>query len=150
MRNTPTLPIAAILAAVLLGVAATLSAASGAGGPVALSEIQIALMAWATTLALFGLQGVVSALVEGPELRPGTVEPRLTTLASLTIASLALLLFALAAFVALAIASGQPTPVVGAAAGAGCLVLALLLLLFKEAFVGHEAHLDSREDGVPW
>ena len=46
--------------------------------------------------------------------------------------------------------SGQPTAVVGSTAGAGCLVLGLLLLFYKEAFIGHEAHLEPRNDGVPW
>jgi hypothetical protein len=59
-------------------------------------------------------------------------------------------LLILAGLTGLAIVSGQPTAVVGTAAGAGCLDLGLLLLLYKEAFVGHEAHLEPRQDGIPW
>jgi hypothetical protein len=115
-----------------------------------LSESQIGLVAWALTLAIFGLQGVVSILLEGRELRPGRFAPRLTSPLSLVIGILSGLLFAVAAFLGFAIASGLSTAVVGSAAGAGCLVLALLMLLFKEAFVGHESHIDLRDDGVPW
>ena len=56
----------------------------------------------------------------------------------------------LAGLTGLAIVSGQSTAVIGTTAGAGCLDLGLLLLFYKEAFIGHEAHLDLRQDGVPW
>ncbi len=69
---------------------------------------------------------------------------------SAAIAGLSVLLVMLAGLTGLAIISGQPTALVGSAAGAGCLVLGLLLLFYKEAFVGHEAHLEPRNDGVPW
>jgi hypothetical protein len=59
-------------------------------------------------------------------------------------------LFAVSALTGLAIVSGQSTAVIGSAAGAGCLLLGLLVLLYKEAFIGHEAHLESRHDGIPW
>jgi hypothetical protein len=150
MQNAPALPIGAILGSMLLAVAAVVSVVSHAGGQAALSESQIGLVAWALTLAIFGLQGVVSILLEGRELRPGRFAPRLTSPLSLVIGILSGLLFAVAAFLGFAIASGLSTAVVGSAAGAGCLVLALLMLLFKEAFVGHESHIDLRDDGVPW
>jgi len=69
---------------------------------------------------------------------------------SIAIAALSVLLFILAGLTGLAIVSGQPTAVIGSAAGAGCLDLGLLLLFYKEAFIGHEAHLEPRQDGVPW
>jgi hypothetical protein len=69
---------------------------------------------------------------------------------SAAIATLSVLLFLLAGLTGLAIVSSQPTAVIGAAAGAGCLDLGFLLLLYKEAFIGHEAHLEPRQDGVPW
>ena len=65
-------------------------------------------------------------------------------------AACSILLLILAGLTGLAIVAGQPTAVVGTAAGAGCLDLGLLLLLYKEAFVGHEAHLEPRQDGIPW
>jgi hypothetical protein len=66
------------------------------------------------------------------------------------IAALSVLLLVLAGLTGFAIISGQSTALIGAAAGAGCLDLGLLLLFYKEAFIGHEAHLDLRQDGVPW
>ena len=56
----------------------------------------------------------------------------------------------LAGLTAFAIVSGRPTAIVGSAAGAGCLTLGLLLLVYKEALIGHEAHLEPRQDGIPW
>ena len=133
---------------------------AGVGGDPALNELQIGAAAWAVTLAMFGAQGIVSILLEGRQLIVGTIEPRLNplraarygvhNLLSAAIAALSVLLFILAGLTGLAIVSGQPTAVVGTAAGAGCLDLGLLLLFYKEAFIGHEAHLEPRQDGVPW
>ena len=123
---------------------------AGVGGDPALNELQIGAAAWAVTLAMFGAQGIVSIVFEGRQLFVGTIAPRLTNPLSAAIAAGSLLLFSLAGLTGLAIVSGQPTAVVGTAAGAGCLDLGLLLLLYKEAFVGHEAHLESRQDGIPW
>jgi hypothetical protein len=99
---------------------------------------------------MFGAQGIVSIVLEGRQLFVGTIQPRLTNPLSAAIAALSVLLFILAGLTGLVIVSGQPTAVVGTAAGAGCLDLGLLLLLYKEAFVGHEAHLEPRQDGIPW
>ena len=66
------------------------------------------------------------------------------------IAALSVLVVILAGLTAFAVVSGRPTAIVGSAAGAGCLTLGLLLLVYKEALIGHEAHLDPRHDGVPW
>ena len=89
-------------------------------------------------------------LLEGAELRPGVTAPRLTLPLTWAIALLAALLLALAFLLGGAILTGQPVSVVGLTAGAGCLVLALLLVAYKEAFVGDEARLDTRKDGIPW
>jgi len=115
-----------------------------------LNELQIGAAAWALTLAIFGAQGIVSILLEGRQVFVGTIAPRLTNPLSAAIAVFSLLLLLLAGLTGLAIVSGQQTAVVGVAAGAGCLDLGLLLLFYKEAFVGHEAHLESRQDGIPW
>jgi len=89
-------------------------------------------------------------VVEGRQVFLGTIEPRLNTPLSAATAALSVLLLVLAGLTGLAIVSGQPTGVIGGAAGAGCLDLGLLLLFYKEAFIGHEAHLEPRQDGVPW
>jgi len=114
-----------------------------------LSELDIGLAAWAFVLGLFGAQGLISILLEGAELRPGVTAPRLTLPLTWAIALLAALL-ALAFLLGGAILTGQPVSVVGLTAGASCLVLALLLVAYKEAFVGDEARLDPRKDGMPW
>jgi len=160
MQNSPLIPLAAFVVAITLASVTVVSLMAGVGGNPALNELQIGATAWALTLAVFGVQGVVSIVLEGRQLFVGTIEPRLNplraarygagNLLSVAIAALSVLLFILAGLTGLAIASGQPTAVIGSAAGAGCLDLGLLLLFYKEAFIGHEAHLEPRQDGVPW
>jgi hypothetical protein len=150
MQNSPGIPLAALVVAIALAIITTLSVIAGVGGGVALNELQIGATAWALALGMFGLQGIVSIIVEGRQVFPGLIEPRLNNPLSAAIAGLSALLFVLAGLTGLAIVSGQPTPVIGTAAGAGCLDLGLLLLLYKEAFIGHEAHLEPRYDGIPW
>ncbi len=150
MQNSPGIPLAAFVVAIILAGATIVSVMAGVGGDPALNELQIGAAAWAVTLAMFGAQGIVSIMLEGRQLFVGTIGPRLTNPLSAAIAACSILLLILAGLTGLAIASGQPTAVVGTAAGAGCLDLGLLLLLYKEAFVGHEAHLEPRQDGVPW
>jgi len=136
--------------AIILAGATIVSVMAGVGGDPALNELQIGAAAWALTLAIFAVQGIVSIVLEGRQLLVGTIGPRLTNPLSAAVAALSVLLLILAGLTGLAIVSGQPTTVVGTAAGAGCLDLGLLLLLYKEAFVGHEAHLEPRQDGIPW
>ena len=150
MQNSPGIPLAALIVALVLAGATTVSVMLGVGGDPALNELQIGAAAWALTLGLFGAQGIVSIVLEGRQLFVGTIGPRLTNPLSAAIAACSILLLILAGLTGLAIVSGQPTAVVGRAAGAGCLDLGLLLLLYKEAFVGHEAHLEPRQDGIPW
>lgn len=160
MQNSPGIPVAAFVVAIVLAGATIVSMMAGAGGDPALNELQIGAAAWAVTLAVFGAQGIVSIVLEGRQLFVGTIAPRLTNPLraprygvdplSAAIAACSILLLALAGLTGLAIVSGQPTAVVGTAAGAGCLDLGLLLLFYKEAFIGHEAHLESRHDGIPW
>src|SRR5260370_1070953 len=147
------------LAAALAGITIA-SLIAGVGGNPALNELQIGATAWAVTLGIFGVQGIVSIVLEGRQLFLGTIEPRLNNPLraprygvdplSAAIAACSILLLILAGLTGLTIVSGQPTAVVGTAAGAGCLDLGLLLLLYKEAFGGHEAHLEPRQDGIPW
>ena len=150
MQNSPGIPLAAFVVAIVLAGATIVSVMAGVGGDPALNELQIGAAAWAVTLAMFGAQGIVSIVLEGRQLYVGAIGPRLTNPLSAAIAACSILLLLLAGLTGLVIVSGQPTAVVGTAAGAGCLVLGLLLLLYKEAFVGHEAHLEPRHDGIPW
>ena len=150
MQNSPGIPLGALIVAIALATIAILSLMAGVGGDPALNELQIGATAWALALGIFGVQGIVSIVLEGRQVFVGTIEPRLNNPLSAAIASLSVLLFVLAGFTGLAIVSGQPTAVIGSAAGAGCLDLGLLLLFYKEAFIGHEAHIEPRADGVPW
>jgi hypothetical protein len=150
VQNSPGIPLAAFVVAIVLAGATIVSVMAGVGGDPALNELQIGAAVWAVTLAMFGVQGIVSIVLEGRQLFVGTIGPRLTNPLGAVIAACSILLLILAGLTGLAIVSGQPTAVVGTAAGAGCLDLGLLLLLYKEAFVGHEAHLEPRQDGIPW
>ncbi len=150
MQNSPYIPLAAGVLSGLLTIITLLSLLAGPVAQPALTELQIGLVAWAMTVGLFAVQGAVSVLSEGRELRPGAVDPLLTTPRTLALAGLSILLIVWSSVVGLAIVTEQPTALVGTAAGAGCLILAVLLLLCKQAFVGHEAHLEVRDDGIPW
>jgi hypothetical protein len=150
MQNSPGIPFASLVAAIALVIVTAVSRMAGVGLDPALTELQIGATGWALTLGIFGIQGVVSIIVEGRQVLPGNIKPRLNNRLSAVIAAASILLFLLAGLTGLAIVSGQSTAVIGTAAGAGCLNLGLLLLFYKEAFIGHEAHLDVREDGVPW
>lgn len=147
MRNSPTLPLVALLLALLFGVHATYSAGRG-DGP--LTELQLGEIAIAVTMAIFGVQGLISVVIEGQELRPGRTPERLTSPLSVSIALLALILLGIAVALAYGIAAEWPLEGIGALAGSGCIVLSLLLVFYKEAFIGDEANFDNRQDGVPW
>jgi hypothetical protein len=150
MQNSPGIPLAALVVALALAVITMLSVIAGVGGGLALNELQLGATAWALALGIYGVQGIVSIVVEGRQVSPGMVMPRLNNPLSAVIAALSVLLFVLAGVTGFAIVSGQSTALIGTAAGAGCLDLGLLLLVYKEACIGHEAHLEPRQDGVPW
>lgn len=124
--------------------------AEAAQQPFHLNELQIGVVAWAFTLVIFGVIGLISVVSEGRELRVGRVAPRLTNLLSWAILVVAVLLFAIAVTLGVGIAFGWSTALIGLLAAAGCFILAMLLLFYKEAFVGDEASFDRRDDGVPW
>ncbi len=117
---------------------------------VALSELEIGLTALAFTLAIFGIQGLLSVLLEGRRLHLGRVRPRLTNPLSAAIIVFSLALFVLSVFLGTGIVRGWSPRSLGTLAGLGCIDLAALLVFYKEAFVGDEARFDDREDGVPW
>lgn len=147
MRNSLTLPTATLVAALALGLYVGFNAGRS-DGP--LTELQLGGIALAVSLSIFGLQGLISVLVEGQELQPGRVPARLTGLLSAAIVLLSLVLFAVAVALAYGIADEWRIEIVGTLAGIGSVLLALLLVFYKEAFIGDEACFDNREDGVPW
>jgi hypothetical protein len=150
MQNSPGLPLVALLVGFTLAATTVVSVMAGIGGFPALSELQIGATAWALALGIYGVQGIISIVVEGRQIVPGSVPPRISKPLSLGIGGLSIVLLVVAAMTGSAIVLGQSTAMIGSAAGAGCLVLALLLLFYKERFIGHEAHLEPRQDGIPW
>lgn len=147
MRNSPWLPAAALVIAIVLGVF-TLIQAANTPGP--LSELHLGYTAAVLGLGIYGIQGFVSVAVEGEELRPGRIPPRLTDPFSLAILILGVGLIILAGFLIYGIAADWATDVLGLLAGGGSIIIAILLMFYKEAFVGDEVSFDDREDGVPW
>ena len=148
MTNSPRLPIVALILAGLLAIAAATTIDSSQ--PLPLSELQLGAVAGALTLGVFGIQGLISVLLEGRELRPGMAPPQLTNPLSVAVVIVSLLLFADALLLGYGIVMGWGTAALGLSAGAGCVFLATLLVGYKEAFLGDEARFDDREDGVPW
>jgi hypothetical protein len=65
MQNSSGIPLAAFVAAIVLAGATIASVMLGVGGDPALNELQIGAAAWALTLAVFGLQGLISIVLEG-------------------------------------------------------------------------------------
>jgi hypothetical protein len=147
MRNTLALPIISLIFAVGLVIAVLISYGDETGP---LSELELGGVAWAVGLAVYGVQGLISVLLEGRELRPGRTPPRLTGPLSVLIVLGSLALIGIAATLAVGLVDDWRTSVLGSLAGAGCLVMALLFIFYKEAFFGDEATFDNRDDGVPW
>ncbi|MCC6314146.1 MAG: hypothetical protein IT337_09020 [Thermomicrobiales bacterium] len=150
MRNSPLLPLVAlVLAVVLAGIAAAAVASAGERGG-ALNELELGAVAGALAFGVFGVQGLLSVGLEGVELRPGRTPAHLTR--SLTAVSViaAVALFAVSLLLGYGIVTGWDTARIGVAAGIGCALLALLLIFYKEAFLGDETVLETRDDGIPW
>jgi hypothetical protein len=148
VTNSPRLPIVSLVLAAILAIAAGLT--MNPAEPLPLSELPLGAIGGAATLAVFGIQGLISVLLEGRELRPGMTPPHLTNPLSAAIVIVSLLLFGDAVLLGYGIIIGWGTAALGVAAGAGCVFLAALLVCYKEAFLGDEARFDDREDGVPW
>jgi hypothetical protein len=148
MTNSPRLPVVSLVLAAILMIAAALM--MNPAEPLPLSELQLGAIGGAVTLAVFGIQGLISVLLEGRELRPGMAPPHLTNPLSAAIVIVSLLLFGDAVLLGYGIIFGWGTAALGVAAGAGCVFLAALFVCYKEAFLGDEARFDDREDGVPW
>ena len=151
MDNSPRLPIIALIVAAIAALITVLSYTSRETGDVfVLNEVQIGLVALAFTLTIYGIQGLISVLLEGRTLHVGRVRPRLTNPLSLAIVVFSLLLFADSVLLGYGLIDDWGPTTIGLLAGAGSLILALLLVFYKEAFVGDEGSFDRREDGVPW
>jgi hypothetical protein len=148
MRNSPRLPYGSLLVA--MGLVVLLAAVTAEGGRIPLTEIELGLVAGALAFTVFGVQGLISVLLEGEELQPGRRGSWLTGPLTVAIVLFSLTLFAVAVALGWGIAADWSTRTLGLLAGAGSLVLALLLVLYKEAFIGEEATFDDLEDGVPW
>lgn len=148
MKNSPGLPVFALLLAIALTALVLISAGTHPGAP--LSELELGGVGVAIALYVFAAQAFISITLEGEELHLGKRSSVLTNQLTAGIVILALLLLATAFWLGLGIVSGWGTTQIGIIAAAGCLVIALLLLLYKEAFLGDEARLDERDDGVPW
>lgn len=148
MRNSPRLPVAALILATLLTVVLAITTSDGDRIP--LTELELGGIAAIVALAIYGVQGLISIALEGEELVPGRRGPRLTDAISVAIVIFALALFGIAVALAYGIAGDWQTRTLGLLAGGGSVIVALLLVLYKEAFIGEEACFDDREDGVPW
>ncbi|HEU0115488.1 MAG TPA: hypothetical protein VFQ80_12470 [Thermomicrobiales bacterium] len=148
MRNGPTLPLVALVVAIVLAIIVIAWSAGQPAGP--LSELAIGGVAIALTLAIFGVQGLLSVLLEGETLTPGRMPPRLTGPLSAGIVIAAILLLADAIALGWSLVDGWATAWIGAFAAIGCGLLALILVFYKEGFVGDEAGFDDRNDGIPW
>lgn len=148
MRNSPKLPILSLYLAAAITVLLVITTRKG--GRIPLTEIELGLVAGAVTLAVYGLQGLLSIAIEGVELVPGRRGPVLTEPLSVSIVLFSGLLFVVAVSLGWGISDDWEERTIGILAGVGSLILALLLMLYKEAFLGDEARFDDRDDGVPW
>ncbi len=148
MRNSPGMPLAALGVAIVLAIVVV---AWRAGNPApALSELALGGVAIALTLAIYGVQGLISVLLEGETLTPGRMPPRLTGPLSVGIVVGSLLLLADAIALGWSLVNSLATVWIGVFAAIGCALLALVLVFYKEGFLGEEAGFDNRNDGIPW
>ncbi len=147
MRNTSGLPIASLIAAVVLTIIVLITHGINTDP---LSELEIGAVAGTLGLLIYALQGLISVVVDGVELTPGKKPPHLTDLLSDGIVVICTLLIMDGLTLAYGIASDWGAIALGALAGTGSILLSLLLVAYKEAFLGEETRFDRRDDGVPW
>jgi len=76
VQNSPGIALAAFVVAIILAGATIVSLMAGVGGDPALNELQIGAAAWALTFAMFGVQGIVSIVLEGRQVSGWCVVPR--------------------------------------------------------------------------
>lgn len=147
MRNTAGLPIVAFVLAIAL---LLLVGNNHAVNPGHFNVVELGAIAAATALIIYGVMGLISVLVEGRELTPGSSPPHLTSSLSIAVAVISLLLLATGVALAYGLASNWGTTAIGLLAGLGCFLMAAMLVAYKEGFLGEEARFDRRDDGVPW
>ncbi len=97
--------------------------------PKALSDLEIAVVAWGLTLLIFAVQGFISVLLEGREVRAGRIRPHLPRGIGVARALGSLVLVASAIILGVGIALHGSVRVSGSLAGVGAIVLALALML---------------------
>ena len=147
MRNTVGLPIVAIVLAIAF---LLLVANNHAVNPGHFNVVEIGAIAAAAGLAIYGVMGLISVLVEGRELKPGSSPPHLTGSLSVSVVVISLLLLVTGVTLAYGLASDWGATAIGLLAALGCFLLAAMLVAYKEGFLGEEARFDRRDDGVPW
>lgn len=119
--------------------------------PAHLESYQIALIVWGFVLALYGVQGLLSVWLEGPQLRPGEKNQAREPLGA--VVAIALLTGVVFFFAVRFVQSlqHQPDPQRLALYGALLFVgLAAMLVLYRKYFIGDEVVTQDRDDGVPW
>jgi len=147
------LPVVSIGVAIVAALLTTVSYFSRGGQDetvFSFNELEIGLVALAMTLLIFAVEGLISVLSEGRELEPGLVPPRLTNPLTGAIIVASLILFGISVALGIGLVNDWDVWAIGWLAGIGSILLAIILVFYKEAFVGDEAHFDDRNDGVPW
>jgi amino acid transporter len=147
MRNTWGLPIVGLIAAAILAIIVMGSHGFNSDH---LSEMELGAVAGALCFFIYGIQGVVSVLIDGEELKPGKRAPHITGPLTIAIVVVSVLLLIVAVALAYTLTSDYGVGTIGLLAGAGCFLLAGLLVGYKEALIGEEGRFDRRDDGVPW
>jgi hypothetical protein len=147
MRNSSGLPKVALVIAAVLAVIVAITHGINSEH---LNVIEIGAVATAVALLIYGIQGLISVVVDGEELTPGTTPPHLTDSLSDGIVVVSSLLIINGLTLAYGLADNWGTGYIGVLAGTGCFLLAAMLVAYKEAFLGEEARFDRRDDGVPW
>lgn len=148
MRNSPRLPLLAMYLAA--GLAIVFLVVTRDGSRIPLTSLGLGAVAAVVALTVYGLQGVLSIILEGIELKPGWRRPTLTEPLTIAIVIFSIALIAIAIALGWGIMGDWVEWKLGVLAGCGSLILALLLMFYKEAFLGKEACFEDRNDGVPW
>jgi hypothetical protein len=159
-RNDTGIPFFALLGSAALFLAAWLDGryvGQLAHKPLAsLTTGQIAMLAFAILLLIYGVIGYLSVWFEGRELRPGRRAPDRPGIAVLLLA--ALLTVALVADAGLLVriiaraSSTTPSPdaLEGGVLSAMFIVVAALLILLKKYLMAREVLVEDAHDEVPW
>jgi len=120
--------------------------------PTHLEAYEIALIAWVTVLAVFGLQGLISVWLEGRELeadKPKRASEPLAAVVAMGALALAEVFLAARLVRALHVAP-EPAGTLALYASLGAFILAVMLIIYRRYFIDDEVIVGEREDGVPW